>query len=337
MKTTLVTAGLAAVVLSTSAFAQTFTPASGYSASPLFSATPGFSITAFTADSVGDIYYLETDNAFTAGSVLRKRTAASGYTASVSLHTFSSPAYGSFIETTGSRLIFGADNAISAINLDGSGFDDLGSVVFNYDGVFASGALYLSASSEGFGKNKVSRFTLVADGLGGEQLSAPDVILDTVSDNSGPIEFDSTGALLYGANKSSINGIYRYSATDVAGAFGPTQLTLAPPANRIFANGQNQYFARRDDAHLFQTYSPFGGTPVANVYDLTTSASAPVGQGSAASGDYFSGAAATGDSFFIALTSGAGNTTVYRVVPEPVCGSLLVLGTAALATRRRRV
>lgn len=326
------------------ALAQTFTPAPGYSASLLFNSTPGFGVTALAADTNGDIYTIETDSAFTANSVLSRRSLASNYLTPQPLFTFNSPAFGNFIEIANGRLYFGADNSIAAINTNGTGFDELGTVVFNYAAALFGNDLFISASSDGFGKNKVSRFSLLSDGAGGQMLSAPDLILDTdpdgagpaAGDNSGPIAFDGAGALIYGANKASIDGIFRFTADEVASAFGPSQLTLVPPENRVFANGQNQYLARIDGFRFFQTYSPFSGTPTATVFDFSSEVVEPVGRGSSATGDYFSGAAVSNGNLIVGLTSGAGNTAVYRVVPEPTGVLLVIFGAATLLMRSRR-
>ena len=226
-KTLLTTAAFTAA--STALFAQTLSiTAPGYSGGKLFDATPGFTITGLAAAPGGDVFYIETDSAFTAPSKLYRRSAGDGYAAATPLFDFGSAVFGSFVRWDGGRVFFGESStgAVRLMNSDLS-IDALGSVSGNYDAAFSGGSLFLSHNAGGFTpQNKVSRFDLLPDGGGGLMLGAADTIVDTPNDYSGPIEFDAAGNLpgnlFYGGSGFFARpDLHRFTVAEVAAAFGP--------------------------------------------------------------------------------------------------------------------
>ncbi|MEO8350402.1 MAG: hypothetical protein ABI680_01645 [Chthoniobacteraceae bacterium] len=320
--------------------AQTITiTAPDYSATPLFSTARGFSITGLAADENGDVYYLQSDGSFATSTVLYKRTAASGYAEPAGpLFDLGSAVFGSFVKIGGGRIVLGENstNQLFALNLDGSGADLLGTVAGNYDAAFTmSESLLVSHNGAAFpsAANVVSNFTLLPDGGGGQELSAEDIVLDTVSDYSGSIALDADGSLYYGA--TAFNGIadlYRYSASEVASATGPVALTL-DGSHRVLANGVNGYLAINGTAQLWHT--DFSSL---NVIDTGTATATQVATSDRASFsishlDTTNGMLVTNVTDFSDFSNP--RSSVYAVVPEPATGALHLVAGLSFACRRR--
>jgi hypothetical protein len=322
--------------------AQTLTvTAPGYSGAKLFDSTAGFTITGLAADPNGDVYYLETDGAFTLSTKLYRRTAATNYLVPATpLFDFGTVVFGSFVTIGNGKIYFGEStfgtpNQIRVINSDGTGVELLGSVLNNYDAAFSGGSLYISHNSVASGAaNKVSKFDLVPNGAGGTMLSSADSIVDTVSDYSGPVEFDAAGALFYGA--SAVNGIvdlYRFNAAEIAGAFGPTNLTL-DGAHRALANGANAYLAAGGGTSLWQTFYPtFPAAATLNLIDTTAGTAKPIGSSANSIGqlDF-----ANGELFVSVTNFGTNRSAVYGVVPEPSSTLSVAIALGSFGWRRRR-
>jgi len=328
----LLLAGTAFAVGTGIVHAQSLTiTAPGYSATKLFDSTPGFTITGLAAAPTGEVYYIETDSAFTAPSKLYRRSSGDGYTNVTTLFDFGAFAFGSFVAWNAGAIIFGENStgAIRAVNPDLS-IDPLGSVPGNYDLAFLGGSLLLSHNPGGFTpQNRVSRFSLESDGIGGQQLSAADLILNTPNDYSGPLEFDAAGNLFYGGSGSFAQpDLYRYTAAEVAAATGAgPDLTLDDP-HRYLANGTNAYLALDGSGALW--HSSFATLDLINT---TIPGSTPIGTTTDSIGhlDF------AGLTLFANVTAATfDHSAVYAVVPEPTCAALLVLGLGALAGPRRR-
>ncbi len=326
MKKLLLLGATLVVAASSALFAQSFNvTAPGYSSAKLFDSTPGFTIGGVGADSSGNVYYIENDPTFGANAILYKRSAGDGFATATQLFDFGSPTFGSFVVVEGSRVYFGESvfNVIRSVNLDGTSPVVHGTVVNNYDLTFHDGGAFLSANPStdfNFPHNHVYKFDL--------NTGATDSILDATPDFSGGIAFDSTGALLYGASTSSSGGIYRFLSTDVTNAFGPSELTLTPPDNRIFDNGGNLYLAYDG---LNGLWSDSGNT--LSRHDLTGLTSETIGT----TPDFLGNLSYQDGELFATVTDfGTNQSAVFTIVPEPSGLALLCLGGLTFLGGRRR-
>ncbi len=301
--------------------------AAGYAGSKLFDSTPGFTITGLGADSGGDLYYLETDAAFpaAASTTLYKRSFSENYARAVPLFNYGAPLFGAFVVVQSGHVYFGESStgSIRSINPDGSGLLTLGSVTGVYDLAFSAGNAFVSANPEtDFAKpprNKVYRFDL---GTG-----VTDAILDTGGDYSGPIEFDGAGNLLYGGSAVlSVQDLHAFSPAEIASAFGPTELNLAPPTHRLIANGKNVYLAFAGGTSLWK--DDFNTLTLHNLSGL---GSQTVGttQESLGNLDYAAGL------LFASVTNfSAGRSSVYQVASIPEGSPQLLLISAMVLFAR---
>lgn len=317
----------AAFAAATSAlFAQTLNvTAPGFSGAKLFNSTSGFTITGMGADSSANVYYLETDSAFAASTRLYKRTAAGGYATATSLFNYGAALFGSFVVVQGGKVYFGesSSNTIRSVNLDGTSPALIATVINNFDLAFSGSNAFVSANPDttfNNPQNKVSTLNL--------STGATQVVLDATPDFSGPVEFDASGNLIYGVAKSSIGGIYRYSAAAVATAISSsTPIALTPPTGRVIANGGNQYLAYAGGTALWQ--DDFSAL---TRYDLSTGVGTAIGSTTDTLGnlDY------AGTTLYANVTNfSTNNSAVFAVVPEPSSAILLALGALALVRRRR--
>lgn len=319
----------AAVAMTAAADAQTLNiTAPGYTATPLFLTTPGFTLGGLAFDGSANAYYIE--NNFTAGAMLYRRSPLDGYASAAPLFTLgtTSSSYGSFVTFSSGKILFGDGNGpIRSINSDGTDVDLLGSVANNYDAVFLGGSLYVSHGI-GFNPptNRISKFELVPDGAG-FALGAADTIVAADGDYSGPLEFDSSGNLYYAASGSaSVTGLFKFSAAEVLAAFGPTELTL-DASHRIAdgLGGSALAFGGGDDLWHDRFSGEF------NLIDADDGSIQPIGSSPDDPGsmDY------VGDTLYVGVSTFT-RSAVYAVVPEPSCALLALLGLTALAARRRK-
>ena len=317
---------------STALLAQSLTiTAPGYSGGKLFDATAGFTITGMAAAPGGDVFYIETDSAFTATSKLYRRSVGDGYAVATPLFNFGASVFGSFVRWESRKVFFGESStgAVRVMNPDLS-IDALGSVAGNYDAAFSGGSLFLSHNPGGFSpQNKVSRFDLLPDGGGGLMLGVADVIVDTPNDYSGPIAFDAAGNLFYGGSGSFARpDLFRFTASEVAAAVGAGPTQSLDAAHRFLANGSNAYLAFDGANALWHT--DFSSL---DLIDTTTAASNVIG----GSLDSIGQLDVAGPALYAAVTnSNFDHSAVFWVVPEPSTALLLTLGLAALTRSRRR-
>jgi hypothetical protein len=322
-KTTIIAALLCAA--SSALFAQTLNvTAPGYSGMKLFDSTTGFTITGMGADLSGDIFYLETDGSFSASTTLYKRTASSGYATATPLFSYGAFVFGSFVAVEGGKVYFGesSTNSIRSINLDGSSPALLATVVGNFDMAFSAAGAFVSANPDTTFTNPQNQVVKLDLGNG-----ATDLILNATPDFSGPIEFDAAGALLYGAAKSSIGGIYSYSVAEVTSAIGGSAITLTPPANRVVNNGANQFLAFAGGTSVWQD-----DFTTLRLFDLATGTGATV----ASTPQFIGHLDAKDGALFANVTNFGTNTSaVFKVVPEPSTVLLLAFGSLVSLRRRR--
>ena len=323
-KLTIIAAALAAAT--SALFAQTLNvTAPGYSGAKLFNSTPGFTISGMGADSSGTVYYLESDGGSIASTKLYKRTAAGGYATATQLFNYGSALFGSFVVVQGGKVYFGesSSNTIRSVNLDGTSPALIGTVVNNYDLAFSGGSAFVSANPDTTFANPQSKVSKIDLSTGATQ-----VVLNATPDFSGPVEFDAAGNLIYGVAKSTIGGIYRYSAAAVAAALSTsTPIVLTPPTGRVIANGGNQYLAYAGGTSLWQD-----DFTALTRYDLGTGVGTAIGTTTDTLGnlDY------AGTTLYTSVTNfSTNNSAIFAVVPEPSSAVLLALGVLALRRRRR--
>jgi hypothetical protein len=173
--------------------------------------------------------------------------------------------------------------------------------------------------------NRISRFTLEPDGGTGFALSAPDLILDTGAEFSGPLEIASS-SLIYG---SASSGLYRYFLTEIAAAIGPGQLTL-DAAHRFLNNGVNSYLAPGGGNFVWR--DSYDSSELQRV-DSTGNATV-IGMSNATLGNLD----AMGNTLVAVATQYGATTTshVFAVVPEASTGVAALVGLTFFGRRRQR-
>jgi hypothetical protein len=328
----LASASAVAVIAISSLQAQTLNVTNpNFAESKLFDSTAGFTITGFGVGPGGDIFYIESDAGFTLNARLLKRSALDGYASATPLFDFGSAVFGSFVAFNNGRVFFGESStgAIRSINPDGTGLDLLGSVAGNYDVAFAGGNLYLSHNPGGFtALGKVSKFQLVPDGGSGLMLSAADLIIDTPTDYSGPIEFGLNSFYYGGSGSFGMPNLFRFTGGEILAADdgGPT-LTLDNP-HLFIANGTNAGLVFDGADGLW--HSNYGAL---DVIDIDTATSTPVATTPDSIGqlDF-----ANGRVYANVTKSTFDRSAVFTVVPEPSFSLLTFVGIAALGIRRKR-
>jgi hypothetical protein len=316
---------------------QILTVNSGFTVQPLFTETPGYDISAMGADSSGNLYYLDTvkigSNFVTE---LLKRTAASGYSTPSILYTYSGSVYGDFVKVSGSTVYFGesTNNTIRSISVNGDTATLIATLPYNYDMAFDGSMAFVDASDANYLNNTVSMLNLTTGAL------TP--VLKT-NGASGPIAFNSSGSLFYGASTyGDPGGIYAFSATQVANALTGTPLTLSSATPLLNAGEPNQYLAFKNDTSLYQANSS-GTTNLLQLFNPANPSAAPVDVGqidTADEGDVFDGVVPIGNSVLVGVSSqygtqGATNSEVFLVTPEPGSAALLAIGGVWMLGRRR--
>ncbi len=299
----------------------------GYTGYDLFAASPGYVVSGVATN--GDrIWYTESDAAFP-GSLSTRIWSRSfdGVSAGPAtlVHDFGAPLNGSFLTLEGTRLYFGENSSggIYAINSLTNAVDPLGMVTGNYDALSFGGGLIVSHyASPG---NRLTRFALEPDGGTGLMLGNPDVILDTGTEFSGPVESVSS-LMIYG---SASSGLYRYFLTEVAAAIGPGQLSVEV-SRRFLDNGANSYLARGDSSHVWR--DSFSSDEL-QLIDTGSGEVSVIGTASGTLGNLD----AAGDRLVAVVTQYGASTSshVFAVIPEPTT-AVVALGCLVLALLRRK-
>ena len=336
MKTIIITC--AALFCAAQACSQTFTPTSGYSAQEVLAVAGGSFSTglgAFAADST-HLYFIET-NDFGEGtkSLLRRSTISGGPVED--LFDFDAAVSPAFLKINDGVAYFAStldftSYTIQSFEITGAILNTIGSVDFLYDLAFAGGSAFISHSPDGYGAvNYVSRLDL--------SNASVDSILNSGTDASGPLAFDTDGNLYYGSTAFGGDGkIRRFSALQVGSALGGgADLTLASGVE-LYTPVTNQYFEMSLSLGLIQSYSPFGAKPLVTAFALDGSGSSLLGEG--VIGDFMSGLSWNGSDLFVAVrNNGNDDVKVYQVspVPEPSVAFLLLAGASLLARRRRLI
>lgn len=307
-----------AFAASSALFAQTFTPAAGYSSSKLFDAPVGQTVSGLEFDAAGNVYYL-VGNGTSVSTRLERRSPGDSYAAPALLFDYSAPKFGSFVRLNAGKLYFGESTSgtIRVRDLGLGTTSTLATVAGNFDLDFGSGVGWLSANP-GFAGNKVFKLDL-ASGATTQVLGS--------ADYSGPVAVDASGQLYYGATAFGAGGkIYRYSSAE-ANAGG-----LSLDAGHVWSpNSGNAYFDLDASKGLYQT----DFTSV-NLFNLLSATSTPVGSSANSIGSLASASGAlavTVTSY--GVTSATDRSAVFAVVPEPSSGLLLALGVLVLARRRK--
>lgn len=324
--------GATLVAANAALLAQTFTvTAPGYTARPLVTSTPGYSISAVATDGAGRLFYFENDSNFLGSlpSKLWQLTFDQFTVGTPSLiHNFGANLAGSFLKYSAGQLYLGENTSFGLYAIDPltSAVNALGTIPGAYDADFSGVGLYVSNASGG--SQKISRFTIVSIGGGAPTLSLGTVVLNAGAQSSGPLQFTSAGDLIYG---SSAGGIYRYTAAELAGG----GLTL-DAGHLVVPSDANSYLA---DAGGTSVWRDSYLTNELRLIDTATANSTVIGT----AGGIFPGLGdldSEGDTLVFAVTDYGSfpsvPTTVYAVTPEPSTALLLTLGLASFAARRQR-
>ena len=312
-----------------------------YVGARLFDSSPGYTIGAMASDGGGNVYYIESDGVnFTGNGTLFRRSSSDGYSTATPLFDFGPGGYGSFMFYAGGKVYFGDGFTIRTI--DGTGaVDVLGTVVNNYDAVLVGTSLYVSNNPDTTFANpqsRVTKFDLVAQsgGDGGLMLGAGDIIINTVSDYSGPIEYSGTDFYYGASGYNGIHGLYRFSTAEIESAFGPTELTLDD--NHKFGLTTTDYVGSLSFGSGRDLWKNDAVSPNLLRFDRDTGAvdlMIASAQGSATLGplDFASGVLYVDVSDF---TLGRVRSSIFTVVPEPSTALTLLAGTFIFLRRRRR-
>lgn len=328
----LTAATAAAVIITSELNAQSLDIiAPGYTSTPLFLTSQGFTLGGLAFDGSANAYYIENDSNFAANAVLYRRSPLDGYAAAVPLFDLGAFSYGTFVFLNGGKVFFGDGNGpMRSINPDGTGVDLLGSVANNYDAALIGGNLYVSHNIEFFPnppKNRLTKFELQPDGTG-FSLGPGDTIVAADNDYSGPLEFDAAGNLYYGASGSfTVTGLYRFSAAEVLSAFGPTELTLDAGHQITSGLAGSSALAVGDGDDLW--HDRFTGE--LNLIDADDGSIQQIGS----SLDDPGSMDLVGDTLYVGVST-ATRSGVFAVVPEPSSALLAIVGLVTLRLRRRR-
>lgn len=302
-------------------FAQSFTPAAGYSVVKLFNVPVGQTLSGLEFDAARNVYYLVGDGA-TVSTRLEVRSLGDNYATPTLLFDYGAPKFGSFVRLNAGKLYFGESSSgtIRVRDLGLGTTATLATVGFNYDLDFGGGLGWLSANPGSAG-SKVFKLNL--------STGATTQVLGS-SDFSGPVAMDAAGQLYYGATGFTAAGgnIYRYSSAE-ANAGG-----LSLDAGHVWGpSSGNAYFDLDATGGLFQTDSA-----TVKRFDLATASTTSVGSsvdtiGNLASASGVLALAITNYGSF--ATSADDQSAVFAVVPEPQSAMLLAFGCLILARRRK--
>ncbi len=321
--------GAALLLAAGHANGQTINPTGAYSAYYQFTSLPGLTIGGLGTDANNNAYTIE--GAFGNNARLVRRTAASGYSNATELASLGTNRFGSFVRVHSNKLYFGytdlgGNGWLESSELDGSGRTTNALIPGIYDLAFHGTNAFVSHNPGGFfASNRVSAVDLLSGTL--------DAILET-ADYSGPSLLDGDGNLLYGATTfaglSPNGGLYRFSAAAVTGAIGGTVITLDPPTGQIFDGGSFGSLAAGPNSGVFAYYD----SAVLSLFDLTSLTELVV----AGTPNSFGPLSALGTNVLVTVTDfGAGQSSVFLLIPEPGAPLLaLALCAAAAALRRRR-
>ena len=299
----------------------------GFSGEPFFASEADYVITALTAEANGRLFYFESDGVFNGqlpARIWSRQIGPGGAGAATLLHDLGVNVAASFLTFSGGRLYIGdSSGAIYSLSPAGNNLDPLGNVPLHYDGDLHGDSLYLSHRVSG--ENKVTKFELIPDGNGGQMLGEGDVILDAGNEFSGPVKLNASGSFFYGSTAPS-GGVYQYSSRDVAGAFGPSALTLND-AHRLAATPANAYFAAESAEALWHVDS----SSLSRI-DIATATAESV----ATSSDVIGNLEYRNSKLFVVVTDFVGKrSVVHAVVPEPGVVALLAMATLLVGRRTR--
>jgi hypothetical protein len=305
--------------------------ANRYSATPLFSATSGFTITGMASDSAGNLYYIQSDSVnYTESSQLIRRSAADSYALPTVLFDYESAVFGAFVTLVNQTVYFGESTGgvIRQISASGGTSVVLATVPGIYDlAVTSGGTGYLSANPDGFTPgNRVYQMNLSS--------GAVDSVLNASPDYSGPVEIDALGRVIYGYTgfvvSSVPKGLYAYSEGDLAAGLGAGEVAI-DGSHRVATVTPNAWLAPGAGNLLRQT----GGSQLSLIdlsngtMDPIASSTHSIGQLDGQNGTVFAN---------VSRYSGTPLSTVYRVtpVPEPTAFLAIFGGLCVLSSVRRR-
>lgn len=310
-----------------SAHAQSLTlAADGSTLTPLLVEPAGHEIQGFDVDAAGDIFYLDQDQSTGATQFMEKPIGSSA----ISLFDAGTFSFGSFVRIQGDQIYFsyapGSNSTlvVGTIGQPASTWLQFDTQKSAYDLTFdAGGNALLSANPNGFSAgNHIYQVGIDSGSLTlTPRLSIP-------FDVSGPIAFDQSGRLLYGASSlaAPAGGIYRVSLGSPSNpelTLDSSSLATMNASNEFFAYGEGLLF---QDAVGSASILEYGGE------GLGASDFGEISHGLSLGNLEFE----SGMLYASATDFSAGTSYLFAVaVPEPGSAGLLLIGGLLLAGKRR--
>jgi hypothetical protein len=292
----------------------------------------------FDMDTSGNLYYFGAPEDNTSDSQIIEETAASDYQSATTIVDYGTATFSNFLKYHDSALYYG-DSAGNFGNVNSTTLPVsspvsptvIANMPGNYDFAFSGATPFVSADITGAATfaadNEVDELDLATGNY--------KKILGT-ADNSGPIAFDASGDLLYGASGfTGIGGIYLFTAAQVSNAFTSGTALRLSDGNEIINNTGNSGFALVGD-ELYQSFnSLIGGQSTLTLYNLSTFTSTQIGLGDP--GDFFSEIESYNGNLVVAETDFSTTTNFIEIeqVPEPGAVWLGTVGITILLLRRR--
>ncbi|MEM8953572.1 MAG: hypothetical protein AAGD22_05415 [Verrucomicrobiota bacterium] len=295
-------------------------------AASLIFTTPSSVIDAIAFDPTGNLYYLDRSSSTTQ---LISRTLSSGYTDSTVLFDYADAdaIFGSFVTVNNGRVYFGesTDGTIRSLPLGGGTPTTNATVAFNYDLEFSpvSGKAFVSANPLGGANNQIFEVNLSS--------GATTLVVTNTNDFSGPIAFDTAGALYYGSSGFNIpTDIFMFTDSAIMNAIDNTNPIDFSLESSFLATAGNSAFDFVAGEGLYRNFS---GSDLSLV-DLTIPSETAVPDPPPG---FIGPIAHNGSALYAVTTNFTLGSSSFFIVPEPSSALLIYGAVFAVFARRRRI